>query len=169
MLVTGGPGSGTSTLAEALAGRMAATWVEADDYYWKPSDPPFQYKYGTAERAQRLLEALARAERAVVAGSVMGWGDAVETAFDRIIFICTDPATRMARLQARERQRYGGARPGFLEWAAGYDGGDRPGRTLARHRAWLDQRHVPLPQLDGGDALDALVAQAQTFCAPSAI
>ncbi|WP_353178656.1 AAA family ATPase [Salinisphaera sp. T5B8] len=129
VLVTGGPGSGTSTLAEALAAHLAVAWVEADDYYWQPSDPPFQYKYGASERAERLLKTLGKTERAVVAGSVMGWGDAVEKAFGRIIFIHTDPTTRMARLQARERQRYGAARPGFLAWAAGYDAGQRPGRS----------------------------------------
>ena len=101
VLVTGGPGSGTSTLAEALAGGLAATWVEADDYYWQPSDPPFQYKYEASERAERLLQALGNTQRAVVAGSVMGWGDAIETAFDRIIFLYTDTATRMTRLRAR--------------------------------------------------------------------
>ncbi|MES1946271.1 hypothetical protein C84B14_02956 [Salinisphaera sp. C84B14] len=166
VLVTGGPGSGTSTLAEVLANRLSAAWIEADDYYWKPSNPPFRYKYDAPERADRLLQALGKTQQAVVAGSVMGWGDAIEAAFDRIIFLYTDTATRMVRLRAREQSRYGGARPGFLEWAAGYDAGERPGRSLARHQAWLAQRAVPVLRLDSASELGELTAQALSFCDP---
>jgi adenylate kinase family enzyme len=41
VLITGASGSGTTTLGRALAARLGFAFLDADDYYWLPSDLPF--------------------------------------------------------------------------------------------------------------------------------
>jgi adenylate kinase family enzyme len=42
--VLGASGSGTTTLARALANHWSVPHADADDYFWVPTDPP-----GTAD------------------------------------------------------------------------------------------------------------------------
>ncbi|WP_158583416.1 AAA family ATPase [Salinisphaera sp. Q1T1-3] len=149
VLITGAAGSGTSTLARALADRRGTVRVEADDIYWYATVPPFTTKRPAAER-QLLMAARLRADpNAVVAGSVMGWGDEIENAFAAIVFVYVDRRTRLARLRQREQARYGRVNRAFLAWAARYDAGTAPGRSLSRHRAWLAARTCPVVELSG--------------------
>ena len=80
--VMGASGSGTTTLGRALAAHWGAVHLDADDYYWLPTSPPYRHKRPAAERLARLQGAMTSAARVVVSGSVMGWGDEVEEAFD---------------------------------------------------------------------------------------
>jgi adenylate kinase family enzyme len=41
--ILGASGSGTTTLAQALAARLGCPHYDTDHYYWLPSDPPFQH------------------------------------------------------------------------------------------------------------------------------
>lgn len=154
ILVTGAAGAGSSTLAQALADALGARWLELDDYYWLPDSPPYQRKRDAAGRLSLLQQSLQTAPRAVLAGSPMGWDAALEDSFDAVIFVYLPTAIRLARLQARERARWGEVRAGFLEWAAAYDTGAAEGRSLARHEAWLAERRCPVLRL----ACEATVA-----------
>lgn len=145
--VTGASGSGTSTLAAALAVALGGVHLEADDYYWLPTSPPFTTKRNSAERLSLLLHDLRACNVAVVAGSIAEWGRELEECFDLIVFLRLDTQTRVARLQRRETERLGHVNPAFLEWAAQYDEGLLPGRSLARQRAWLDARSCPVVEL----------------------
>jgi hypothetical protein len=157
LLITGAAGSGTSTLAAALASRFNMTHLEADDYYWLPVEPRYTSKRSAEERQALFLRDLSGATRAVVAGSVMGWGTAVEEAFDGIIFLFADTALRLARLEERERLRFGAPDPRFLAWAAAYDAGPPEGRSLAKHRAWLATRRCKVLCLDGAHTSEAQI------------
>ena len=42
--VLGASGAGTSTLGAALAEALDAPHIDADDYYWQRTDPPFRRK-----------------------------------------------------------------------------------------------------------------------------
>jgi hypothetical protein len=147
--VTGASGSGTSTLADALAREIGGTHVEADDFYWLPSTPPFQHKRPVAERLPLLLDRLQGCAHPVLAGSVVGWGAALEDSFDLVVFLYLDAGLRVERLRAREQRLLGRADPAFLDWAAQYDAGPSQGRSLARHRAWLAARRCPVIELSG--------------------
>ena len=48
--VTGASGSGVTTLARALAERLSVAHLDTDDFYWLPSDPPYQQKREIASR-----------------------------------------------------------------------------------------------------------------------
>jgi len=49
----------------------------------------------------------------------------------------------------------------FIEWASHYDAGDREGRSLARHKAWLAALPCPVLRLDGARPLPELVAEVR--------
>jgi len=156
--VTGASGSGTSTLSAALAAALGGAHLEADDYCWLPTSPPFTTKQDHAERLSLLLNDIRDSNVAVVAGSVAEWGHDLEDCFDLIVFLTLGTQTRVARLQRREAERFGHANPAFLEWAAQYDEGSLPGRSLARQRAWLGARRCPVVELRSDVSVDALVA-----------
>lgn len=161
ILITGAAGSGTSTLAAALAGQCQARLLEADDYYWLPSWPPYQQRRPASERLDLLLAQLRAAEEVVVAGSVMGWGPMLEDGFDLVVFLYASTSLRIARLQQREIARFGRANSDFLAWAAQYDEGAQEGRSLARHRQWLAERTCPVFELSGELPTQAQLAHIQ--------
>ncbi len=149
VLITGAAGAGTTTLAQALAEAMGITHLEADDFLWLPSDPPYQHMADKTQRGERLLQAMQARGRTVVAGSILGWNDRLEQAFDLVVFLYLPARLRLERLARRETQRFGQADPAFLAWAAQYDEGDAPGRSLARHQAWLSTRRCSCLRLEG--------------------
>lgn len=164
--ITGASGAGTSTLGAALAQALGGVHVEADDHYWWPTDPPFTRKRAPDERLAGLLAELDRHPVAVLAGSVVGWGAALEDRFDLVVFLTLDATLRVARLREREIARLGHADPAFLAWAAQYDDGPVVGRSLSKHRAWLAERSCPVLELHGdlsvAQRLDAVLARLAT-------
>jgi hypothetical protein len=83
----------------------------------------------------------------VLSGSLAGWGDPLIPSFDLVVYLYVPTAVRLARLQRRERARFGDSlEPGgpmydqhqaFLRWAEGYDPGLSGGRTLRAGATWL--------------------------------
>jgi hypothetical protein len=78
--------------------------------------------------------------------------------------------SRLARLRARERARYGPAvEPGgplharyeaFLTWAAGYDEGlEIPERCRRLHEAWLAALPCPVLRLEGAASVEEHLAR----------
>jgi len=162
--VTGASGAGTSTLGAALATALGGRHVDADDHYWRPTEPPFTHKRDPAARLAGVLAALAT-PIAILAGSVVGWGPALEDSFDRIVFLYVDADVRVARLQQREVARHGKADPAFLAWAAQYDAGPPEGRSLAKHRAWLAARACLVLELRGEATVEDHVAAVTRWLA----
>ena len=158
--ITGASGCGVTTLGAALAGRLGLVHLDTDEFYWLPSDPPFSTKRPLDDRLAMLEAALEAASGGwVLSGSMDPWGDALISRIDLVLFLHAPTEVRMARLIERERVRYGAAiEPGgfqheisrnFLDWSAGYDAGDRPGRSLPRHEAWLARLPCAVQRLDG--------------------
>ncbi len=147
--LTGASGAGTTTLGAALAAALDAAHLDADTYYWLPSDPPFQQKRNAEQRLAALHDQLQATPCSVLSGSIVGWGAEVEDAFDLIVFLQLDTPIRVERLRQREMARLGHADPAFLEWAAQYDAGPPEGRSLAKHQRWLAARRCPVLTLAG--------------------
>lgn len=145
--ITGASGSGTTTLGQALAQALPLRHLDADDYYWLPTSPPFRHKRDAAERLALLDSGIASGGAVVLSGSIVGWGDAVENAFGLIVFLYLPADIRLERLRQREVDRHGAVDPAFLQWAAQYDGGTAEGRSLGKHHAWLAQRTCPVLRL----------------------
>jgi adenylate kinase family enzyme len=160
VLITGASGSGTTTLGQALAQELGYPFFDADDYYWLADDPPFQRKQDPVVRLNHLLRDLQSTSQAVLAGSILYWGAQLEDSFSLVIFLTVPAEVRVARLRARETQRFGRVDPNFLGWAAQYDEGKLAGRSLARHELWLSQRSCPILRIDGDTSLDYRLACA---------
>lgn len=147
VLVTGAAGSGTTTLATALAKRWQAVAVEADTFYWLPTELPYTTKRDPGQRNALFERELRSHLRCVVAGSVVGWG--VEALLDLTVFLYVDSSVRVGRILTREEALFGKANAAFLEWAAQYDEGPPQGRSLAKHEAWLATLSCPVVRLVG--------------------
>jgi adenylate kinase family enzyme len=159
ILITGASGSGTTTLGRALAARLRCAFYDADDYYWLPTDPPFQRKQDPAIRASRLLQALRNASTTVLAGSILNWGVEIEDSLSLIVFLTVPAEIRVARLRERELQRFGRVDPDFLAWAAQYEEGTREGRSRSKHEAWLAKRSCAVLRIDGDTSTEWRLAQ----------
>ncbi|MDP3824733.1 MAG: AAA family ATPase [Burkholderiales bacterium] len=146
--ITGGSGSGTTTLGRELAAHLGFAHFDGDDYYWLPTSPPFQKKRDAAARLAAVLADLQAVPNAVFSGSIVGWGPELEDGFDLIVFLYLPAQTRVERLRKREVERFGAADPDFLQWAAQYDEGPSEGRSLAKHNSWLAARRCPCLRLE---------------------
>ncbi|TCO72967.1 AAA family ATPase [Rhodovulum euryhalinum] len=161
LLILGAAGSGTSTLARALADRLASQAFDADDFLWVPSDPPFRQTRPPAERLALMQAVFAPRSDWVLAGAICGWGDALIPRLTHVLFLSAPTETRIIRLRRRERQRHGAAiAPGgaraqefraFLDYASAYDDPAFAGRCRQQHEAWLAGLACPVIRLDGAD------------------
>jgi adenylate kinase family enzyme len=170
--ITGASGAGVTSLGRALADALAIPQHDADDYFWQPTIPPYQTKRDVSERLRLMREVFLPRADWILSGSIEGWGDAIIPAFDLAVFLVTASELRLQRLRAREARHFGAdaVAPGgwrnpateeFIEWASHYDAGDREGRSLSRHQAWLSALSCPILRLDGSRPLSELVAEVR--------
>ncbi len=173
--VFGASGSGTSSLGRALATRHALPFFDADEFFWQPSDPPYQQPREAVARQRLLAEALSGSARWVLAGSISHWGDIAVPLIELAVFVTTPTATRLARLRARETARFGTRiseggdmheqHEAFMNWASRYDDGPAQMRSRSLHEEWVALIPCPVVRLDGSLPLDVLCAQASTAMA----
>jgi len=164
--ITGASGSGTTTPGAALALRLGYRHLDADDYYWELTHPPYRVKREKDRRLHRLREAMESSERNVLSGSICGWGAALEDSFDLIIYLRIPPDVRLARLRAREIIRHGKVNDEFIAWAALYDEGDASVRSRARHEQWLACRTCPILRLEGDMTVEDRIAAVKKLMKP---
>ncbi len=152
----GASGSGVTTLGHALTRTLNSVYLDSDDFYWESSPQPFTERRPAALRNEMLLDALAPHPSWILGGSIISWELPLVEQFNLAVFLWVSPSIRLARLAAREYQRYGAAvlqQPArqqqyqqFMTWAAGYDDNTTQGRNLQAHEHWL--RHLPCPTLE---------------------
>ena len=167
--IFGASGSGTSSLASALAARHGHRHLDTDDFYWLPTDPPYERARPREMRLALLASTIAPSPSWVLSGSLCGWGDPLIPEFDLAVFLVVPTPVRLTRLRAREAARYGqqaiapgGARHdahiAFLGWAGRYDAGGAEMRSRALHEAWLSTLPGAVLRLEG----DRTVAEQLT-------
>ncbi|MDR7145607.1 AAA family ATPase [Rhizobium sp. BE258] len=167
--VMGASGSGTTTLGQALAGKLGLRHLDTDHFFWMPTDPPFTTQRPVEARVAMLRQAIQAADGWVLSGSALKWAAEFEPLYDLIVFLRIDPVLRMARIREREETRYGDRiKSGgdmaeksqqFLEWAESYDTAGPERRSAASHEEWLKGRATPLLRLDSSEPVDSLVAE----------
>src|SRR5262245_32157521 len=96
--ITGASGSGTTTLGRELARTLDCAHFDADNYFWLPTDPPFEKKRERTERNAMLLNDLHANDRWVLSGSVSTWDDDIYACFDLVVFLLIPAEIRLARL-----------------------------------------------------------------------
>ena len=170
--IVGASGSGVTSLGRALADALAIPHHDTDDYFWQPTVPPYQKKRERAERLRLMQEVFLPRAEWILSGSLEGWGDDIIPYFDLVTFLSTPREIRLQRLRAREATHFGSdaVAPGgwrhqetedFIEWASHYEDGDREGRSLAKHKAWLATLPCPVLRLEGSRPLPELVAEVR--------
>jgi adenylate kinase family enzyme len=170
--IFGASGSGTTSLGSALAAAHGHRHLDTDDFYWLPTDPPYRQARPREARLGLLQRALAESPSWVLSGSLCGWGDPLIPQLDLAIFLLVPTEVRLARLRAREIERYGHAaiapggplHPGhveFLDWAGRYDAGGPEMRSRALHEAWLAALPCARLRLEGDRPVAAQLAQVE--------
>lgn len=167
--IVGASGSGTTTLGAALAQAMGVAHHDSDNFFWRPTDPPFTMQRPQADRLPMLRAALPADGSWVLSGSLLSWGLEVADRFELVVFLYLDPEIRMARSLARERVRYGDrilpggdmheAHETFMTWSRGYDDGSNGGRSLPSHKAWLSTLTCPVLEIGDAPSVEASVAR----------
>lgn len=152
--IVGAPGSGTSTLGAALAGKLKYGFADADDFYWVSTDPPFKEKVQVDARQRDILSYLNKYEGTVTSGSVCGWGQELENYFDLIIFISIPTDIRLERIKQRDNKKFGSTNPEFLIWAGQYEEGFLSGRSRQRHENWLLSRQCKVLRISEVDSIE---------------
>jgi len=153
-----------------MADALAISHHDTDDYFWRPTNPPYREIREVADRLRLMREVFLDRSDWVLSGSFDSWGSPIIPFFDLVIFLYAPTAIRLKRLRARESRRFGAdaVAPGgsmhqqaeeFIKWAAHYDDGTREGRNLARHQAWLAALPCRVLRLDGTRPLPELVKE----------
>jgi adenylate kinase family enzyme len=173
--IFGASGSGVSTLAAAITERFGHRHLDVDDFFWKPTKPPFQSIREVSARQRMLAHALDAHSRWALSGSLCGWGDMFIPRFELAIFLQIPHEVRMARVMARDRQRYGDAiAPGgemhtqhreFIEWATKYDTADESMRSLRLHEKWITTLRCRCIRLEGDLSVEERLARLDALLA----
>lgn len=159
--IFGASGSGTTTLGRMLAVRLACPHFDSDDFFWRPTDPPYREKRSIEERRALMEEMFLPRADWVLSGSIVGWSDGIAERFTLAVYLSLDPALRRARLEMRETVRRGqGAAyepevQAFLNWADRYESGES-GRSRVGHAAWMAGLACPVLRLDSSSPPEAL-------------
>ena len=170
--IYGASGFGTSTLGRYLAEQFQYAFLDADDYFWLPTDPKFTTKRPIEQRVPLIRQDIAAAKNgAVLSGSLVGWGDALIPDFTLAVRVVTDTSTRLARIKQREYERFGARilpdgdmydhHQAFLQWAAGYDDGGLDTRSAVLHNEWQKQLACSILTVDGTAPLAETAARVE--------
>lgn len=167
----GASGSGTSTIGRFISHRLGYFFMDTDDYFWEPTDPPYTTKRSVSDRLALMKRDVAEHDRVVISGSLVGWGDELIPFFTMAVRVETDTAIRMERLKKREREKFGDRLdPGgdmyenhlkFMDWAAAYDSGDLNMRSRAEHDEWQKQLQCQRISVDGSLPLEEIFEMVQ--------
>jgi adenylate kinase family enzyme len=171
--IMGASGAGVTTLGRALADVLGTPHHDTDDYYWRPTAPPYREKRDVAGRLRLMREIFLDRTEWVLSGSLDDWGRPIVPLFDLVVFVRVPTAVRLQRLRDREARHFGpnAISPGgwrheeteaFIAWASHYDDGTREGRNLPRHLKWLDTLSCPVMRIDGTRSIPDLVMEIVT-------
>ena len=151
-------------MGRKISEELGYKFMDTDDYYWLPSDPPYTVKRSKEERLALMKKDILEADHVVISGSLVDWGDELIPLFTLAIRLVTDTEVRIKRLKLREKQKSGDRiLPGgdmyvhhmeFLAWARAYDTGSVDMRSRANHDAWQKLLRCRQIVLNGADDLD---------------
>lgn len=167
--IVGASGAGTSTLGQALEQKCGYQWLDTDNYFWLPTNPPFVQSRPRDERIKLLKTDIQKYSKCVISGSLCGWGDSMIPCFDLVVFVDTPTNIRIERLKEREYTKFGEriCKNGdmyknhidFIEWAKSYDNNKPPERCRTLHEEWFRLLTCPLLRVDGTKPTDELLKQ----------
>src|ERR1700722_19411703 len=84
--ITGASGAGVTSLGRALADAIAISHHDTDDYFWRPTNPPYREMREIADRLRLMREVFLDRSDWVLSGSLDGWGDPIIPFLDSVVF-----------------------------------------------------------------------------------
>lgn len=153
ILLTGGSGTGTSSLGKLVAKYYGIPWFDLDDFYWKPIEPRFTVKRNPLEREYLLWEATQKSLNWVISGTLLYWGNFILPLIDLVVFLIVPTQERNTRIIAREIDLFGeeelfsakGSRKelfkNFINWTNRYDYADSIDHANKLHDFWSRELH----------------------------
>ena len=145
--IFGSSGSGTTSLGRALSNKLGFKHLDADNFYWKKTDPPFIEKNDIDLRVAMIKKEIEGLESWILSGSMDSWCESFIDQFDLAIFLEANALTREKRLRERELKNFnkrilkGGdmfeEHEIFIEWALQYEDGAQGGRSRSRHEEFI--------------------------------
>ena len=102
--IYGASGSGTTTLAKYISDKLNYLFMDTDDYFWLPTNPPYSKRRDTDERIKMMKNDIAMSDRIVISGSLVDWGDELIPLFSLAIRLVTETDIRIERLREREKK-----------------------------------------------------------------
>lgn len=173
VLIFGAAGSGSSTIAKAIAHEYGHHWIEVDEALFMPTDPPFSVRRSLDEVREIVFDSWSRAESVIVCGSIVGWGDELKKEFDLVIFVHVDVEVRIQRIKHREAKRFGARvleggdmhrqHLEFLDWVRSYETGGPEVRSLSQHRLWLRDVAAPIVELTEDQSMEVIMARLRPY------
>ena len=170
--IVGASGAGTTTLGQALEREHGYKWIDTDNYFWLPVDPPFSQARPRDERIDLMTIELQKHPKCVISGSLCGWGDVFIPFFDLVVYIDTPTDIRVERLRKREYEHFGERiringdmydnHESFIEWAKNYDTMNPPERSRKLHEEWFALLKCPLLRIDGTKPTCELLRQVSS-------
>ncbi|MFP4478339.1 MAG: AAA family ATPase [Candidatus Izemoplasmatales bacterium] len=152
--IFGSSGSGTTTLAEAIAKKYNFKHIDVDDFMWEKTDPPFTVRRDNSLIKSLIEKALKDCDDAVISGPIVNIFDELKTDIDLFIYMNLDIETRIRRINEREIRRFGkrilpggdlyNKHQAFLQWVSDYDHNPENLRSRKQHLAWLDNVKAPV-------------------------
>lgn len=170
--ITGGSASGATSLGKVLEEKLCIKFFDTDDFFHRPTDPPFQKQYSKMERCHLLHKNLKNLDSWIVSGSVSTWE--IEN-FKPTHSIFLNPGTylRITRLKKREKERFGERididgdmytiHLEFIEWARGYEANVGEGRTYGLELDFINIIGEKLLKLDGDLSLHEILNSSLGF------
>jgi len=165
--VFGASGSGTSTLGKYISSQQGYKWMDSDDYYWMPTNPPYTTPREQSERVRLMKEDIKNADNVVISGSISKWGDEIIPDITLAVRLVTATSERVKRIRAREYKKFGDRiMPGgdmyqqheeFIQWAMQYDNGGCEGRSKTSHDEWQKKLQCKVIVIDGTDSLENML------------
>jgi adenylate kinase family enzyme len=150
--------SGTSTLGKLIAEKYNFPWFDTDAIFWIKTNPPFTTKRERNERIKLLEDIFEKNNSLILSGSAMEWGDFIRDYLDIIIYKYVEQETRIKRLLAREKERYGNRidfgndmyeiHKEFIEWNKKYETGGMEMRSRKRELLWISEAKCKIIKLE---------------------
>ena len=164
--IFGASGSGTSTLGRFCAETLGYRFMDTDDYFWLPTDPPYTTSRDPEKRLQMIRADFDKSSGAVLSGALIPWGDPLIPLFTLVVRVVTPTDVRMERLKIRESDAFGSRiEPGgdmyedhleFMAWAERYDTAGLEQRSKVLHDAWEKSLPCPVIRVDGTKPCDEI-------------
>jgi adenylate kinase family enzyme len=158
--ILGASGTGVTTMGQRLAQELNIRYLDADEYFWRKTEPPFILRRDSTERNRMIRSELLATNDWILGGSIIDWGDNVFPDFDLVVFLYLPSDIRIDRLKRRELETYGDVIyvnstrkeqfDKFINWAADYDSNSGiANRTLYAHEKWLSTLTTQIIRLSG--------------------